>query len=145
MNNLVFSPSTSGFYIKSNQAAYEAMGTWPDDVTDIDSAIAAEFQAEAPEGKTRGTTDGMPAWVNIPDLSKEELVAAAEEKKQQLIDAAMQSISVIQLKLQAGRTLNDADKATLNMVLDYIDAVSATDISTAPIITWPTAPAAQAI
>lgn len=61
----------------------------------------------------------------------------AEQKKQQLIDNAMQSISVLQLKLHAGRTLTDAEKTKLNTTLDYIDAISATNITTAPDINWP--------
>ncbi|RDT13519.1 tail fiber assembly protein, partial [Enterobacter roggenkampii] len=58
-----------------------------------------------------------------------------------LIDEAMQSISVIQLKLQAGRKLTTAETEKLNNTLDYIDEVTATDISTAPDITWPEKPA----
>ncbi|MDI5754536.1 tail fiber assembly protein, partial [Salmonella enterica subsp. enterica serovar Montevideo] len=42
------------------------------------------------------------------------------------------SISLIQLKLQAGRKLTQAETTRLNAVLDYIDAVTATDTSTAP-------------
>lgn len=54
----------------------------------------------------------------------------------------MQSISVIQLKLQAGRALSDAEKNKLNATLDYIDAVTVTDIATAPDINWPFPPEA---
>lgn len=79
-------------------------------------------------------------WVTDTSAQHAEAVAAAEQQKQQFIDAAMQSISVIQLKLQAGRTLNDADKAKLNAVLDYIDALEVVDTSSAPEISWPTQP-----
>ncbi|STE97873.1 tail fiber assembly [Escherichia coli] len=58
-------------------------------------------------------------------------VDAAEAQRQSLIDAAMASISLIQLKLQAGRKLTQAETTRLNAVLDYIDAVTATDTSTA--------------
>ena len=54
----------------------------------------------------------------------------------------MQSISIIQLKLQAGRALSDAEKNKLNATLDYIDAVTATDTATAPDINWPVPPEA---
>lgn len=64
----------------------------------------------------------------------------ATQKKQQLIDNAMQSISVVQLKLQAGRTLTDTEKAKLNTMLDYIDAISAIDTSTGLDINWPPLP-----
>ncbi len=79
-------------------------------------------------------------WVTDTDAQHAAKVAVAELQKQNLIDAAMQSISVIQLKLQAGRALNDAEKIKLNAVLDYIDAVTATDTSAAPDISWPTPP-----
>lgn len=71
------------------------------------------------------------------ERSHDELVADAEQKKQSLIDAAMVNISVIQLKLQAGRKLTQEETTRLNVVLDYIDAVTATDTSTAPDVIWP--------
>ena len=67
-------------------------------------------------------------------------VEAAEAQRQSLIDAAMASISLIQLKLQAGRKLTQAETTRLNAVLDYTDAVTATDTSTAPDIIWPVFP-----
>ncbi|WP_143365250.1 tail fiber assembly protein, partial [Escherichia coli] len=63
-------------------------------------------------------------------------------QRQSLIDTAMASISLIQLKLQAGRKLTQAETTRLNAVLDYIDAVTATDISTAPDVIWPELPEA---
>ena len=62
--------------------------------------------------------------------------------RQSLIDAAMASISLIQLKLQAGRKLTQAETARLNAVLDYIDAVAAIDTSIAPDVIWPELPEA---
>ncbi|EOW7004427.1 tail fiber assembly protein [Escherichia coli] len=67
---------------------------------------------------------------------------AAEAQRQSLINAAMASISLIQLKLQAGRKLTQPENTRLNAVLDYIDAVTATDTSTAPDVIWPELPEA---
>ena len=53
----------------------------------------------------------------------------------------MASISLVQLKLQAGRKLTEAEINRLNAVLDYLDALEAVDTSTAPDITRPTPPA----
>lgn len=74
--------------------------------------------------------NGYLCWVDrpAPVLSPEELIARAEQQRQALIDAAMQSISVIQLKLQAGRKLTTAETEKLNATLDYIDAVTAQEI-----------------
>ncbi|HBK2973307.1 TPA: tail fiber assembly protein [Escherichia coli] len=75
-----------------------------------------------------------------PPKTHDELLREAEAQRQSLIDAAMASISLIQLKLQAGRKLTQAETTRLNAVLDYIDAVTATDTSTAPNVIWPELP-----
>ena len=79
-------------------------------------------------------------WVTDTEAQHSAAVDAAEVQRQSLIDAAMASISLIQLKLQAGRKLTQAETTRLNAVLDYIDAVTAIDTSTAPDIIWPVFP-----
>ncbi|ENU0862212.1 TPA: tail fiber assembly protein [Citrobacter amalonaticus] len=79
-------------------------------------------------------------WVTDTEAQQAAAKAEAELQRQQLISSAMQSISIIQLKLQAGRALSDAEKNKLNATLDYIDAVTATDTATAPDINWPVPP-----
>ncbi|HHP7582752.1 tail fiber assembly protein [Escherichia coli] len=81
-------------------------------------------------------------WVTDTEAQHNAAVEAAEVQRQSLIDAAMASISLIQLKLQAGRKLTQAETTRLNAVLDYIDAVTATDTSTAPDVIWPELPEA---
>lgn len=81
-------------------------------------------------------------WVTDTEAQHSAAVEAAEAKRQSLIDAAMDSISLIQLKLRAGRKLTEAETNRLNAVLDYIDAVEATDTSTAPDVIWPELPEA---
>lgn len=71
-------------------------------------------------------------------------VEAAETQRQSLIDTAMASISLIQLKLRAGRKLTQAETTRLNAVLDYIDALNAMDINMASDINWPEIPLAAA-
>ncbi|MFS4115929.1 tail fiber assembly protein [Escherichia coli] len=81
-------------------------------------------------------------WVTDTEAQHSAAVEAAEAQRQLLIDAAMASISLIQLKLQAGRKLTQAEITRLNAVLDYIDAVTATNTSTAPDVIWPELPEA---
>ena len=81
-------------------------------------------------------------WVTDSEAQHGAAVEAAEAQRQSLIDAAMASISLIQLKLQAGRKLTQAETTRLNAVLDYIDAVTATNTSTAPDVIWPELPEA---
>ena len=79
-------------------------------------------------------------WVTDTEAQHCAAVDAAEAQRQSLIDAAMASISLLQLKLQAGRKLTQAETTRLNAVLDYIDAVMATDTSNAPGVIWPAPP-----
>ncbi|HHR0097297.1 TPA: tail fiber assembly protein [Escherichia coli] len=79
-------------------------------------------------------------WVTDTEAQHRAAVDMAETQRQSLIDAAMVSISLIQLKLQAGRKLTQAENTRLNAVLDYTDAVMATDTSTAPDVIWPVPP-----
>ena len=81
-------------------------------------------------------------WVTDTEAQHSAAVGAAEAQRQSLIDTAMASISLIQLKLQAGRKLTQPENTRLNAVLDYIDAVAATDTSTAPDVIWPELPQA---
>ncbi|EOX5481452.1 TPA: tail fiber assembly protein [Escherichia coli] len=81
-------------------------------------------------------------WVTDTEAQHSAAVGVAEVQRQSLVDAAMSSISLIQLKLQAGRKLTQAETTRLNAVLDYIDAVTTTDTSTAPEINWPIPPEA---
>ena len=81
-------------------------------------------------------------WVTDTEAQHSAAVEAAEAQRQSLIDAAMASISLIQLKLQAGRKLTQTENTRLNAVLDYIDSVTATDTSTAPDVIWPELPEA---
>ena len=81
-------------------------------------------------------------WVTDTEAQHSAVVEAAEAQRQSRIDAAMASISLIQLKLRAGRKLTQAETTRLNAVLDYIDAVTTTDTSTAPEINWPIPPEA---
>ncbi|WP_400165229.1 tail fiber assembly protein [Escherichia coli] len=81
-------------------------------------------------------------WVTDTEAQYGAAIEAAEAQRQSLIDTAMASISLIQLKLQAGRKLTQTENTRLNAVLDYIDAVMATDTSTVPDIYWPELPEA---
>ena len=106
-----------------------ALGDYPENTTTI------------PQLTPYDKWDGQ-KWVTDTEAQHSAAVEAAEAQRQSLIDAAMASISLIQLKLQAGRKLTQAETTRLNIVLDYIDAVTATDTSTAPDVIWPELPEA---
>lgn len=66
--------------------------------------------------------------------------AKAEEVRKSLIRNVLAEISAIQLKVQTGRVLNEAETVKLNAALNYIDDVNAIDITPAPNIDWPEIP-----
>lgn len=75
-----------------------------------------------------------------PQKTPEQLVAEAKAEKQTRLDFATTKIVVWQTKLLMGRKLTDAESASLNAWVDYIDAVTVIDTSTAPDIDWPEHP-----
>ncbi len=116
--------------------------------TETGKHVTVSQLGEYPEGTTTKAPltpydkwDGE-KWVTDTEAQHSAAVDAAEAQRQSLIDAAMASISLIQLKLRAGRNLTQAETARLNAALDYIDAVTATDTSTAPDVIWPELPEA---
>ncbi|MBJ8832030.1 tail fiber assembly protein [Citrobacter freundii] len=121
---------------------YEASGLWPKDGVDVTDEISDEFTGPPPEGKTLGVgKDGMPAWVDLPPPTHDELVAQAEAEKQARIDQANEYMNSKQWpgKAAMGR-LKDDEKAQYNAWLDYLDALETVDTSKAPDIIWPAQP-----
>lgn len=83
-------------------------------------------------------------WVTDTRRQHAAELEAAGAHRQQLEEQAMASVELINLKLRAGRRLTPQETEKLNAVLDFIDALNATDISTAPDINWPEMPLAAA-
>ncbi|EFZ7274876.1 tail fiber assembly protein [Shigella sonnei] len=120
------------------------MNLYPDwDLSDLRPATDDEFTrftSPSPAGKVLGTNpDGNPYWADLPPLTQEQLIGAATEERQQRIMSAQQIIRNWETKLQLGR-ITDDEKRQLNLWLDYIDALNALDLSTAPDISWPSQP-----
>ena len=130
------------------QSLYVEKGEWPEEKgVDIDEVIFREyFYDTPPEGKYRCVgEDGLPAWADIPPPTREEQIASAETKKQQLINQANDYMNSRQGvgKAAIGR-LKGEELAQYNLWLDYLDALELVDTSSAPDIEWPTPPAVQA-
>ena len=130
------------------QYLYVEKGEWPEEKgVDIDEVIFREyFYDTPPEGKYRCVgEDGLPAWADIPPPTREEQIASAETKKQQLINQANDYMNSRQWvgKAAIGR-LKGEELAQYNLWLDYLDALELVDTSGAPDIEWPTPPAVQA-
>ena len=89
-------------------------------------------------GSTFTVSDaGVVTIIPAPEPTQEQRIAQAELHKQFLLDEATQRITIWQTKLLMGRKLTDNESSSLNAWMDYIDAVTAVDTSTAPDIVWP--------
>ncbi|MBJ9238942.1 hypothetical protein I5488_07890 [Citrobacter braakii] len=73
------------FYLFAMKEVYEEAGTWPVNGADIGDETMAIYTGVVPQGKMLGSDkNGNPAWVDIPPLSTEQLVAIMEQKKGKL-------------------------------------------------------------
>jgi len=135
MNGYYYSAVIGGFLYEGDRPAFEAAAGWPADAV----AISDRWYQHLIDGQTKGKAivpneQGKPVLKAItPDYP-----AMVELQKQRLISDAMQSVSVIQLKLQAGRALSESESVTLAAVLDYIDEVESIDTaSVTSQVDWP--------
>ncbi|MCE9976001.1 tail fiber assembly protein [Escherichia coli] len=132
-NSWEYVPDHRGETVYSTETGESKEITAPGDYSENTTTIAPLTPFDKWDGEK---------WVTDTEAQHSAAVDVAEAQRQSLIDAAMASISLIQLKLQAGRQLTQAEITRLNAVLDYIDTVTATDTSTAPNVIWPELPEA---
>ncbi|EJT8722737.1 tail fiber assembly protein [Escherichia coli] len=135
LNSWEYVPDHRGEIIYSTETGESKEITAPGDYPENTTTIAPLTPYDEWDGEK---------WVTDTVAQHSAAVGAAEAQRQSLIDTAMASISLIQLKLQAGRNLTQAETARLNAVLDYLDALEMVDTSSAPDIEWPTPPEVQA-
>lgn len=135
LNSWEYVPDHRGEIVYSTETGESKEITAPGDYPENTTTIAPL----TPYDKWNGEK-----WVTDTEAQHGAAVDAAETKRQSLIDTAMASISLIQLKLRAGRNLTQAETTRLNAVLDYLDALEMVDTSSAPDIEWPTPPEVQA-
>ena len=76
-------------------------------------------------------------WVTDTAAQQAAAVADAERYRVGLVNTALESIAVIQLKLQAGRALTADEQSQLDRTLDYIDEIKLVSVKSAPDIEWP--------
>lgn len=143
MTNYKYSAKNDVFIPASFIAEYEESGWDFSDAIDVDDDVYLEF-INPPAGKVRvAGKDGLPAWVDIPPPTHEELVAGAEAEKQRRIGQANDYMHSRQWpgKAAIGRLKGD-ELAQYNLWLDYLDELEAVDVSTAPDVIWPEPPEA---
>ncbi len=134
----VYRASTGGFYCDELEAEYRKAGTWPGFFVRVSDDDYRNLMEGVSQGKIIvPNKQCYPVLQERPAPTRDEHIAEAEEKRRALIESALQSISVIQLKQMNGRSLTEKEVTRLNDVLDYIEALEATETDTAPDIHWP--------
>lgn len=120
-----------------DDGSYESI---PAGAIDVSEDEYRKAMGRAP-GSTFSVDDsGIVTVIPVPEPTREQYIAQAETHKQFLLEKSRQKITVWQTKLLMGRALTDVESASLNIWMDYIDAVTAIDTGTAPNIDWPDAP-----
>lgn len=138
-----YSPSTNSFYPDDLLSVYEEAGTLPNDLIPVSEDVFREFTATPEPGKMRVVgSDGLPAWGDIPPPTHEELIAIAEQVRQQLLTHADAVMLDWRTELMLGE-ISDANRAKLSAWLAYKNEVKAVDVTTNPEhVNWPVPPEA---
>lgn len=121
---------------------YEANGMWPEEGIDVALSVSDEYTGQPPDGKVLGAgVDGMPAWVDAPPPSQDELVKQATAEKAARINQANAYINDRQWPGKAVLGRLDANEMKMyNVWLDYLEKLEAVDPSTASNIIFPDKP-----
>ncbi|HCX3983669.1 TPA: tail fiber assembly protein [Citrobacter freundii] len=138
-----YSKTTNAFYDMSRKDLFIEAGTWPGDVVEVEQNIADEFMQIPPSGKRRVSgDDGLPAWGDTPPPTREELISAAEQVRQQLLAHADAVMLDWRTELMLGE-ISDANRAKLSAWLAYKNKVKSADVTTDPErVIWPSPPEA---
>ncbi|CAI1863479.1 tail fiber assembly protein [Serratia proteamaculans] len=139
MTNYKFSAKTNSFYPESLREYYEEAGTLPTDLIDVTDEVYATFSGQPPEDKVRGSKKGLPAWIDIPPLSKDQAQEHARMKKQQLTDESDAIILPLERAVRLGMATNE-EKVRLDAWERYSVLLSRVDVSEGLNIEWPSSP-----
>jgi hypothetical protein len=79
---IYYCPGENNFYLECEKYLYTAVGTWPNDLRHICEADALVFLGLPPAGKMRAAgLDGMPQWVEEPELTVDQRIHMAEQSR----------------------------------------------------------------
>jgi len=136
----LFSASENAFYPTSLKQLYVDAGTWPEDGVDVSDEMFLIYSAMPPPGKIRGVIKGMPAWVDPPPLSTQEIIEQAEQQKAALRAAADAEIDWRQDAVDAGIATEEETAALSEWRKYRVLLMRADTLKPA----WPTPPGEQA-
>lgn len=104
MTTYSYSAKSNAFYFNDFHDDYVRNGNWPDDTVNVDDSVYIEFAAnEPPPGKTRsGGSDGMPAWIDIPAPTQEQITENNLRVRSKLMRACTDAAFPLQSALTRG-------------------------------------------
>ncbi|HCJ0148099.1 TPA: tail fiber assembly protein [Salmonella enterica subsp. enterica serovar Infantis] len=143
MTGYCYSAKSNAFYYAGFQSDYEQNGSWPDDAVDVDDSVYIEFAAnEPPVGKMRvAGSDGLPAWVDIPAPTSEQILENNIKTRNRLMQACSVASYPLQSALAKG-VITEAQQTVLSEIEDYsINLLNNVDWTASP-LQLPPAPAA---
>lgn len=137
----VYSAKNNAFFYKPELHLYENVGWDLSDIIDVSYDLFLEFtQDRNEEGVMRvAGDDGLPSWEELPPLTHEQQVAAAELERTALLAQANAKTADWRTELALG-IISDEDKSDLIAWMQYIKQVKAVDTSMLP-ASWPVRPA----
>ena len=139
-NNYYYSARNNAFYPALLKADYISVGSWPDDVIELDDETYAALLEEQSAGKQIVSDKyGKPTLSEPPTPTPEVLVHKAVTQKDRLMQEARETISLLERAVK----LEMASKEEI-LLLDewerYSILLYRVDVSTAPDIDWPQRP-----
>lgn len=135
-----FSASTGCFYPHELLQDYRDNDSLPTDLIAVGDDVFLEFTGVPPEGKQRGvSTDGKPAWVDIPLPTKTQLAAMAAAEKEQHRTEAEDVIGPLARAEKYGIATPE-ELSCLERWEKYSVLLSRINTNDAPDIEWPVMP-----
>ncbi len=136
---LLWSAKNNAFIPAEMVDEYKVAGWAIDDLVEACEDILP-FYGKAPTGKIRGVRDnGMPAWVDLPPPTHEELIAGTNAEKSRLKAIADSEIEWRQDAINDG-SASDKEITALASWRKYRVALMRVDTSNSLEIVWPVAP-----
>ena len=139
MNNYVWSAQNRVFLAVALLPSYDDAGWNLSDIIKIDDSVYIEFNGNPPVGKQRGVINGMPAWVDLPPPTTDELISSANAKKGQLKAVADSEIGWRQDAVDGGYA-QENEVTELAAWKKYRVLLMRINTLKAPNIEWPVAP-----
>lgn len=137
---IYYSASQNGFYNDLLKNEYEVAGTWPDDVFEISERWYQYLINGQARGKVIIANEyGQPVLSNPPELTKDQVVIEAKNKKSALMLEVNNLLAPLQDAVDLGLSTSE-ENALLLEWKKYRILLNRVETSNAPNIEWPVKP-----